>query len=73
LSLNRPDKLNAINKTMLDELNHVLDRLEADESVPAMVLSGNGRAFCAGFDLKAGIGANRQGVKHWREERLKPQ
>jgi len=66
LSLNRPDKLNAINKTMLDELNLVLDVIENDESIYSMVLNGNGRAFCAGFDLKAGSEANRQGVSDWR-------
>jgi enoyl-CoA hydratase len=66
LSLNRPDKLNAINKTMLDELNRLLDDVEKDDSIYSLVLHGNGRAFCAGFDLKAGSEANRQGVNDWR-------
>ncbi len=67
LTLNRPDKLNAINATMLDELNQALDQIEQDENVLAVVLAGNGRAFCAGFDLAAGIEANRQGIKEWRK------
>ena len=66
LALNRPDKLNAITKVMLDEINVALDQVEQDDSVYALVLHGNGRAFCAGFDLKAGIEANRQGEAEWR-------
>jgi enoyl-CoA hydratase len=67
ITLNRPDKLNAINKTMLDELNLALDQVEQNDDIYALVLSGNGRAFCAGFDLQAGFEANRQGVKEWRD------
>ncbi len=66
LSLNRPNKLNAINKTMLEELDSALDEIENNEDIYAMVLRGNGRAFCAGFDLQAGIDANRKGEKQWR-------
>lgn len=66
LTLNRPDKLNAINKTMLDELNAALNEIEADDSIYSVVLNGNGRAFCSGFDLQAGIEANRKGADEWR-------
>ena len=66
LSLNRPDKLNAINKTMLLELDAVLDEIENNESVFTLVLNGNGRAFCSGFDLQAGVEANRKGEEQWR-------
>ncbi|NIM69225.1 MAG: enoyl-CoA hydratase/isomerase family protein [Xanthomonadales bacterium] len=52
LTLDRPDKLNAINAPMVAELNHALDRAEADEGVRAIVLDGAGRAFSAGFDLQ---------------------
>ena len=51
LSLNRPEKLNAINQKMVAELNQALDLAEADDSVRVIVLDGNGRAFSAGFDL----------------------
>lgn len=51
LSLNRPEKLNAINQKMVAELNQALDMAEADDSVRAIVLDGRGRAFSAGFDL----------------------
>ena len=66
LTLNRPDKLNSITKTMLDELNAALDDIEGNDSILTLVLNGNGRAFCAGFDLKAGSEAKRKGVADWR-------
>ena len=52
IRLNRPEKLNAVNAVMVAELNQSLDRAEADEAVRVIVLSGNGRAFSAGFDLE---------------------
>jgi enoyl-CoA hydratase len=55
LSLNRPDKLNAINAAMIVELNDALDRAEDDPSVRVVLLSGEGRAFSAGFDLAIGL------------------
>lgn len=51
ITLNRPDKLNAINKAMIAALGRALDAAEADDAVRAIVLSGEGRAFAAGFDL----------------------
>ncbi len=51
ITLNRPDKLNAINGPMLDELEQALDEAERDDAVRAIVLRGEGRAFSAGFDL----------------------
>ncbi len=66
LGLNRPDKLNAINATMIDEINRALDQFEADDTVLAVVVHGNGRAFCSGFDLQAGVAANRTTEAEWR-------
>ena len=51
VSLNRPDKLNAINDDVLTGLVASLDAIEADPEVRAVVLRGEGRAFCAGADL----------------------
>jgi enoyl-CoA hydratase len=51
ITLNRPDKLNAINTLMVAELNAVLDEAEADSTIRVIVLMGAGRAFSAGFDL----------------------
>jgi enoyl-CoA hydratase len=52
LRLQRPEAMNAIGTALLDELNVALDEIEADESVRVVVLTGAGRAFCAGADLK---------------------
>jgi enoyl-CoA hydratase len=54
IRLNRPEKLNAINGEMLDGLTAALDRAEADDEVLAVMLTGAGRAFSAGFDLYLG-------------------
>lgn len=51
VTLNRAEKLNAINKSMIAGLNRALDAAEADPAVRAVVLAGAGRAFSAGFDL----------------------
>lgn len=52
LSLNRPDKLNAIDGAVIDGVHAAMDRAEADPQVRAIVIRGQGRAFSAGFDLK---------------------
>lgn len=49
--LNRPEKLNALDQAMFDGLVAAGDEIAADPSVRAVVLSGEGRAFCAGLDL----------------------
>jgi 2-(1,2-epoxy-1,2-dihydrophenyl)acetyl-CoA isomerase len=51
ITLNRPDKLNAINEAMQAELAGALDRIEADATIRALLLTGAGRAFSAGQDL----------------------
>ena len=54
LTLNRPDKLNAFTRTMLAELLDAFDRADADDAVRVIIVTGAGRAFCAGADLSAG-------------------
>lgn len=58
LTLNRPDKLNAINAQMCAELQDYFGRLQFDHAVRVVVLSGAGRAFCAGYDLNAASGVS---------------
>jgi 2-(1,2-epoxy-1,2-dihydrophenyl)acetyl-CoA isomerase len=53
LTLNRPDRLNAMSQAMLDELEEALPRLADDGSVGVVVLTGAGRGFCAGGDVRA--------------------
>ena len=54
LSLNRPNKLNAFTFSMMKEMIAALDALDADDSVHALIITGKGRAFCAGADLSSG-------------------
>lgn len=54
IALNRPDKLNAGTARMVGELLHAIDAVDADDDVRAVILTGNGRAFCAGADLSGG-------------------
>ena len=51
LTLNRPDKLNSFNVQMHEELRRALNTIEADPNVRVLVVTGGGRAFCAGQDL----------------------
>jgi enoyl-CoA hydratase len=59
LTLNRPDKLNAINVPVIAALDAALDAAEADDAVRAIVVAGAGRAFSAGFDLDIGLGEGK--------------
>lgn len=52
LTLNRPEKLNAINETMPDELSAAVGGANEDDDVHVIILSGAGRAFCSGYDLE---------------------
>jgi len=54
LTLNRPEQLNAFTVEMADELEHAFNRASEDDSVGAIVVTGAGRAFCAGMDLSVG-------------------
>jgi enoyl-CoA hydratase/carnithine racemase len=51
ITLNRPDKLNALTLRTLDELRHALTEAESNEAVVGVVLTGAGRGFCSGLDL----------------------
>jgi enoyl-CoA hydratase/carnithine racemase len=72
LTLNRPDKLNALDAAAFEALDAQLAQLEADDSVACVVLRGAGRGFCAGADLKelGGPGAPPPRFKPGVVERL---
>jgi len=53
IRLNRPQRLNAVTQQLYDELNDALDRAEADGDARVVLITGEGRAFCVGADLKA--------------------
>ena len=67
LTLSRPERVNAINRTMLGEIQQVLDAVEADSEVSVLVVTGAGNAFSSGFDLKEQMEAQPQGVEVWRK------
>ncbi len=52
ITLNRPDKLNAIDEHLPDDLRNAVEKANRDDEVRVIVLSGSGRAFCAGYDLE---------------------
>ncbi len=57
LTLNRPERLNALNGQLLAEFREALDVVEADPDIRAVILTGAGRAFSAGFDIEREEGA----------------
>jgi 2-(1,2-epoxy-1,2-dihydrophenyl)acetyl-CoA isomerase len=68
LTLNRPDRLNAMSRPMLDALLEALPRLAEDPAVGVVVLTGAGRGFCAGGDVKAMAEGNELGGQTMEEK-----
>ncbi|HEX4359015.1 MAG TPA: enoyl-CoA hydratase-related protein [Pseudonocardia sp.] len=62
LTLHRPDRLNAMTAEMFGELTEVAERLRLDDGVRAVVLTGAGGGFCAGYDLDAAAGFPEAGT-----------
>jgi enoyl-CoA hydratase/carnithine racemase len=56
VTLNRPDRLNAVNTAMINDLVQAFGRADGDDGVRAVIVTGAGRAFCAGADLTGGGG-----------------
>lgn len=65
LTLNRPERLNAMHQPMLDEMLAACDAIEVDPGIRAVVLTGAGKAFSAGFDLGAQAASPPQGRAEW--------
>jgi len=71
LTLNRPERLNAVNMELADELPHALDAASHDDGVRVVVIIGAGRGFCAGLDLDpTNIAAMMSAWQGNRAERL---
>ena len=66
LTLNRPDQLNAMNSAMRREISEALSRIEHDSEVRALVVTGAGRCFSSGFDLKEQMSSGIAGTAEWR-------
>ena len=67
IELNRPERLNALSRQVLLELDACMDAAEADEQVRSIVISGAGKAFSSGFDLKEQMEQRPEGAQAWRE------
>ena len=67
LTLARPERLNAIDKRMLSELQHALDAVERDNGLRVLVVKGAGGNFSSGFDLKEQMETRPSGFEIWRE------
>lgn len=52
LTLNRPEQYNALSEALLNSLQHELDEIAGDETLRVVIIAANGKAFCAGHDLK---------------------
>lgn len=72
ITLDRPEALNAFNNNMLEELLDACDRADADDSVKAIIVTGAGRAFCAGADLSSGGKTFNSDARNDRESGINP-
>jgi enoyl-CoA hydratase/carnithine racemase len=63
MTLNRPEALNAINRQLRQELNAAIVRFDHDEQARVAIITGAGRAFCAGRDLKERAADNAAGIQ----------
>lgn len=68
LTFNRPDRLNAFHNPLMEETLAAVAELDADPDVRAIVVSGSGRAFSAGFDLKAAAERKMTEVEDWERQ-----
>jgi 2-(1,2-epoxy-1,2-dihydrophenyl)acetyl-CoA isomerase len=72
ITLYRADKFNSFNREMALELHQALDKAETDSKVRAILLTGSGKAFCAGQDLAEAIDPNGPGIPKIVEEHYNP-
>src|SRR5271167_2883887 len=66
LTLNRPERANALNAVMLGEISEALNDIEHDRGLRALIVRGAGAAFSSGFDLKEQMERQPKGVEQWR-------
>ena len=67
IEFNRPERLNALSRQVLLELDACIDAAEADAQVRSIVISGGGKGFSSGFDLKEQMERRPEGPQAWRE------
>ncbi len=72
LTLNRPDKFNSFNREMALELQAALDKAGQDKNIRAILLTGEGKAFCAGQDLTEALDSEGPGIERIVREHYNP-
>lgn len=72
LTLNRPDRLNALGDTLREDLHDAIEKAAADPGVGVLVITGAGRGFCSGGDVKAMREREQAGAAGSLEDRLAP-
>jgi len=71
ITINRPERLNALSKQVWSDLEQALRTADADDEIHAIILTGSGRAFSSGADMSHNVGPSagpRRGVAEWYEE-----
>ena len=71
ITINRPEKMNAITDDMLVDLTNLLNEITLDDEVNALVITGTGRAFCAGTDLTVGVARDQAKAGAERAAKIK--
>jgi crotonobetainyl-CoA hydratase len=67
VTIDRPERMNAVDQATEAELVRIWETIEKDRDIRVVVLTGAGRAFCTGADMKGGSGAN--GLDYWAKDR----
>jgi enoyl-CoA hydratase/carnithine racemase len=71
ITLNRPDKLNTTTSEMMDRLGELTEEIKTDDEVSVVIVTGNGRAFCAGADIGGGSFPAAQAQREIKEAKKK--
>ena len=66
ITLNRPERTNAMNAAMLAEIAQAMDAVELDDDIRSVIVTGAGNAFSSGFDLKEQMERRPTGIEQWR-------
>ena len=71
LTFNRPERMNAITDDMLADMTNILNGVILDNEVRALIITGNGRAFCGGTDVSTGLARDQVQAAAERAKRIK--
>ena len=72
ITINRPEAMNSVTDEMLADFQNCVNQTIVDDTIRAVILTGMGRAFCAGTDVSSGIARNHAEAQRERAQRVKP-